>query len=322
MASKKEKTIAFLKLLYQESDEMHRLKTNNIIAKLKEQGYDCDRRSIYDDAKAFENAGVPIKKEIGYYIESRKLSLASAKYLLDCISASESFSISQSDEIKDELLSSLSSGQKEILENQYYCNPNIKSNDDFDTLNIIGSLVKAIDERIGIGFNYKKDKKNKYHNVSPYALTVEKARYYLIAYDQMLKKLTNFRVDKINNLKFKSYGYINLEEIDGYDECLDTADYLTSVYNMYAGKKEKVIIEFNAVIIEEIKKKFNNPEFTPVNKKNNIYKTTIEAKISDGFYSFILTMNDKIKIIEPKYVANEVKNRAKAVFDMYNDASV
>lgn len=52
--------------------------------------------------------------------------------------------------------------------------------------------------------------------------------------------------------------------------------------------------------------------------KNKFIKAEVEASISDGFISFVLSMRDNIQVLGPDWVVEKIKEQAKAILDMYN----
>ena len=105
-------------------------------------------------------------------------------------------------------------------------------------------------------------------------------------------------------------------EVSEYDDVLDVADYMMKTYNMYSGERTKVKMRFNLKILDEMKKHFDNSEFKAISK--DFFETEVEASVSDGFISFVLSMRDNIQILEPKWVVEKVKNQAKIILNLYN----
>lgn len=307
--------IALFKILYEQTDENNKLKEKDITALLKQQGYKCDRRTFYDDKKALIAAGVDIKYKGGYYIASRNFDFAEIKFLVDYIASSETLTAQQSVNFKDKLLSLLSVSQRKIVNEQFYINPNIKNTENNNLMSVINELVQAIHNKKQIKFKYNK----KSYIFSPYALVSSNQRYYVIGYNHHADKIYHLKAEKINELKITNNQAAPINEISN-DDYFDIAEYMMKTYNMYSGEQTKVRLQFKGVIFDEIKKHFENViiKELPENMKNKFIMAEVEASVSDGFISFVLSMRDNIKIIEPDWVVEKVKNQAKAVLDMYN----
>lgn len=319
MSEYKNRILSLLKILYEQTDENHKLKEKDITALLKQQGLKCNRRSFYDDSDALIAAGVDIKRKGGYYIATRNFELAEIKFLVDYIASSETLTAEQSEMLKDKLLSLLSFSQKEIINEQFYINPNIKSSSEEDLMSVINDLVKAVYSQKQVRFKYKNNNANKPYVFSPYALVSSNQRYYAIGYNHRAGKIYHLKVEKINELKITNNQAAPINEISN-DDYFDIAEYMMKTYNMYSGEQTKVRLQFKGIIYDEIKKHFENVKVKdlPENMKNKFIKAEVEASISDGFISFVLSMRDNIQVLEPEWVVEKVKNQAKAILDMYN----
>lgn len=319
MSEYRNRILSLFKILYEQTDENHKLKEKDITALLKQQGYKCDRRTFYDDRDALIAAGVDIKCKGGYYIASRNFNLAEIKFLVDYIASSETLTVEQSEMLKDKLLSLLSVSQKEIINEQFYINPNIKSISDEYLMSVINDLVQAIHSQKQVKFRYKNNSANKSYVFSPYALVSSNQRYYAIGYNHRAGKIYHLKVEKINELKITKNQAAPIAEVSDYDDVLDISDYLRKTYNMYSGEQTEVTMRFSPKILDEMKKHFENVKIVKNSSKNDRFiETKVEASVSDGFISFVLSMRDNIKIIEPEWVVEKVKNQAKAILDMYN----
>lgn len=319
MLKNRVRMIALFKILYEQTDENNKLKEKEITALLKQQGYKCDRRTFYDDKKALIAAGVDIKYKGGYYIATRNFELSEIKFLVDYIASSEALTAEQSEVLKDKLLSLLSVSQKEIINEQFYINPIIKSSSDEDLMSVINDLVKAIHNQKQVKFRYKNNNTNKQYLFSPYALVSSNQRYYVIGYNHHADKIYHLKVEKINELKITNSQAAPIAEVSDYDDVLDVTDYLMKTYNMYSGEQTEVTMRFSPKILDEMKKHFENVKIVKnASKDERFIETKVKASVSDGFISFVLSMRDNIQVLEPDWVVEKVKNQAKAILDMYN----
>lgn len=312
MPNNRNRILALLKLLYNQTDENNHLKASNILALLEQQGFKCDRRSFYDDRDALIAAGIDIRKDSGYYIASRKFELAEIKFFVDYIASSETLTLEQSENLKDKLLSLLSVHKGEMIDEQFYINPNIKNDTDNNLQFIIHELVNAIYNQKQIRFQYH----NKPYIFSPYSLVSNNQRYYLVGYNHYAQKIYHLKVEKIQELEVTNNQAAPICEVSEYDDVLDVADYMMKTYNMYSGEQTKVKLRFTSKIFDEMKKHFDNPEFKAISK--DCFETEVEASVSDGFISFVLSMRDNIQIIEPEWVVDKVKKQAQNILNMYN----
>lgn len=199
MASTKYKTFKLLEILYNETDMNHRLKTNELIDKLSEIGISCDRRSIYDDVELFQSLGIDVKKDVGYYIDSRDLDLTEAKILSDIISSAEFLPTAYSKSLVEKLHKRLSPSDRQFVAEQYFTNYMNKPKDNH-IIEVVTKTINAIKNKYALEIVYQK---NKYeegtfkHTISPYSLVYNNQKYYVICSEGLSKKLYHYRVDRI-----------------------------------------------------------------------------------------------------------------------------
>ena len=241
MANLKIKTLKLLEILYRQTDEKNRLKTNELIDILTEQGYKCDRRSVYDDIEAFKEMGCDIKKERGYYVASRTLGPPEVKILLDAVASAEFLTEKQTYELKSKLLALLSSAQAEQLEYQFSVNPTIKNSptEAQDIFHTVDVLSRAIDWQRQVKFNYIKNGRKKVHFVSPYSLIWNDQRYYLAGFDYHLNKMSHFKIEKISDIEQTGRVSRPINEVSDYESNFESADYMIRTYNMFSGELSK-----------------------------------------------------------------------------------
>ena len=80
------KLLALLQILIKETDENHKLTTNQLIEKLSEQGVYAHRNTIHSDIEKLRNAGYDIicdkSTQNKYFMGSRGMELSEIKMLL------------------------------------------------------------------------------------------------------------------------------------------------------------------------------------------------------------------------------------------------
>lgn len=87
------KALYILKILQENSDEKHLLKTQQIIDRLEGYGIPAERKSVYADISALKELGYEIvcvraRANGGYYLKNRSFELPELKLLTDAVQAS------------------------------------------------------------------------------------------------------------------------------------------------------------------------------------------------------------------------------------------
>lgn len=84
------KLLYLMEILRQDTDEQHPISTNQICARLAEQGISCERRTVGMDMKVLNDYGYEIMtKMVGhekaYYIDDRSFSVPEIKILITIV---------------------------------------------------------------------------------------------------------------------------------------------------------------------------------------------------------------------------------------------
>jgi predicted DNA-binding transcriptional regulator YafY len=295
---------------------------------LKLDGIKCERKSIYADVATLNDIGFDIistnSPKRGFFMASRNFELPQVRLLIDAVSSAGFITPNKTKDLVEKLESLVSNNQAKQLVSQVYINPNSKCNNE-EIYYVIDSLHEAIINKCKVKFTYKRrviDKKNmraytsKEFIVSPYALIWKEDHYYLVCNNEKYDNLMNLRLDRMSKIQELDEPARAIEEVSDYVNNLDVADYTSKMFNMFSGETGKVTLIFHLDIREEIMDRFGaNIPFDIVDI--NHLQTTITAAISDGLVSWIMNFGDKIKVVEPSHLAQQIKEKALKIADLY-----
>lgn len=322
MSSSKEKTLKLLEIMQKETDVNNGLKVSELIEKLSQAGYDCDRRSIATDLAAFDDAGFAIGKDKArYFIKDNTLTVSDEKLLADLVLSATSIPKEKADCLFDSITSRISEKDKEILFNQFVIDAKVRTENTEVSRNV-ELIVEAINSKKSLQFNYKtkSDKKGMKHYFIPYATVWNNQRYYVIGYDIMPRRICNLLVEKMYNMDYSYHEYIAIEETMEYGKDFDIGRYVNDTYNMFTGNIVKAIIQYDISIHEYIEphlkfKIHEGDDFISKSKDKRIVACDVAE--SDGFVSFVLQFGDKIKILSPQSLVEKVKKQIVSIANMY-----
>lgn len=328
MASSKVKTLLIYKYLKDYSDENNPLSTTELIELLKQDGFKCERKSIYADVKVLNEIGFDIistkSPKRGFFMGTRHFELPQVRLLIDAVSSAGFITPNKTEDLVKKLQSLVSTNQADELVSQVYINPNTKC-DNEEIYYVIDALHEAITNKNKVKFVYKKrniDKANrksyteKTFTVSPYALVWRDDHYYLICNNEKYDNLMNLRLDRIRKIETLDEPSRPVSEVSEYQDKFDVADYTSKVFNMFTGNNDKVKLHCDLDIREEIMDRFGAKiPLTAVDTDH--FETTIDAAVSDGLVSWIMEFGTKIKVIEPQYLIDNIKEKAQKIADMY-----
>ena len=285
----KKKILLILKLLAEKSDEDNPVSIKTIISYLESFGITAERRSIYSDIEELEELGFDIiyERNRGYFLASRDFQLPELKLLCDAVAVSKFITPRKSEELISKLKKLTSENNAKTLKRQVHVANRIKTMNE-SVYYIIDDIHRAIAEKKKISFKYfdfDENKKKKYrrggklYKVSPLSLIWDNENYYLIAYDGEAKKIKHYRADKTE--KIEILGEKTDREIA---KNFDVTEYTSKLFGMFGGKEESV---------------------------------RVSVIVSPLFFSWIVGMNGKIRIEEPKNIADKFLETLKNIEKAY-----
>lgn len=315
-ASRKLRIIRLLDLLRSETDDDHCLTTVEICDRMTAEGYECDRKTLYDDIALLNAYGIDIEKQRwgkgnGYYIADQKFDVSELKIIVDALHAANFINEKKTDDLIDKV-AKLGGKYKEgaikaidvHFNNRKHTNPHTYYN--------VETIAKAIEEKKKISFyafnlNYKAKPIFRHHKQryteEPVALVFHSDNYYVIIYREDRGVFTR-RIDRLSEVSICD------ESISPEAEAkiAETNKFSTDVFGMYTGPKEKVTLEFTDETFEYIFDKFGENqkiEKSEVIDGVQIYKTVVDVEISPPFWGWICTFAGKLRIAGPNWVNTE-----------------
>ena len=313
-----------LKMLYlariftRETDDTHRLTVNDIIARLGDYGISGDRKTIYSDLEELMHFGMDIVKERDgrnwyYYLGKRDFELPELKLLVDSVQSAKFISNRKSDELIGKLESLLSSPQAKLLDRQVFIAGRVKTMNESIYYNV-DKIHEAIGRKRKIKFKYfkwniKKDtelrKAGQFYIISPWALVWKDENYYLVAYDSDEGIIKHFRVDKMLAI---SVTELPREGEESFRE-FRLPEYTNRHFGMYSGEEETVTLEADNDMIGIFIDRFGKDiPVMPVDE--NRFRTRINVAVSPQFFGWVFGLGESVRIVKPKEVADEMKERS------------
>ena len=328
MASSKTKTLLIYKYLVDFSDENNPLSTTDLIDLLMKDGMLCERKSIYADIAVLKSIGFDIVKTMspkkGFFLATRKFELPEVRLLIDAVTSAGFITPNKTQKLVEKLETLVSKNQADELVSQVYVDSDAKC-DNEEIYYVIDALNDAINDKKQVSFKYKRrniDKENKKSytekafTVSPYALIWKGDHYYLVCNNAKYDNLMNLRLDRMRKIAILDDAVRPVEEVSEYKGNFDVADYSAKMFNMFSGTSAKVVLNCDLDLREEIMDRFGAKIPLKATDTEH-FETTIDAAISDGLVSWIMTFGDKIKVVEPASLAKEVKEKAQSIAKLY-----
>lgn len=321
--NQKQKLLYILKFFYEETDEEHTLTVNEIISRLERNGISAARRSIYDDIRTLQDFGIDIvmrkSKTCEYFLGSRLFQKAELIILSDIIQSSRFITKNKSVSLIKKIKQLVSKPQSKEFSGQIFIYDRIKSMNEsiFYNIDAIHSAIslnrkitfKYFDYNIKREKVYRKNGQN--YCTNPIAMTFDNENYYLIAYNEKYDDYVHYRVDKMANVE------ISEDKRKTPDEKFNPANYVKPMFSMFDGETEYITALFHKSYLNVIIDRFGENVILSETEDEDCFQAVFKAMVSPTFLSWIMSFGAGALILSPKWVADEVKNLAVEVAEMY-----
>ena len=314
------RTLYIMKILTEETDENNRISNEGLIKRLELLGLKAERKSIYDDIETLKTFGLDIiytkERPAGYYIGSREFELPELKLLVDAVQSSKFITVKKSQELIRKLELLTSTGQAKQLNRQVYVINRVKTYNENIYYNV-DAIQSALNENSTIRFKYYKwdvDKELVPRNngddieVSPWGLTWDDENYYMLAFDNEAGIVKHYRVDKMKHITLTGNSRSGQNEFNHFD----IARFAKRTFGMFGGDLEQVILECDNELIGVILDRFGT-DVIIVKVDENRFQVRHEVAISGQFYGWLVGLGPSVRVVAPKYIADEFAQRLKDI---------
>lgn len=338
--SKKSIILAIYEILKEYSSENHPLSQSEIAALLEaEYKIKVDRKAIKRNLMELVNFGYNIEykiikrqnngKEEDIYTDwylVKDFTDAEVKLLIDSIQFSKHIPYHQLEELVEKVskLASYNFYDKyshvASLKHNSIANPQL-----FYTIEV---LNRAIDSEKKVSFVYneygtdkklhpRKSEEGKLREyiINPYLIVSAYGRYYLICNNDKYSNVSNYRIDKITDIKILDLPCKPMEEVSGLENGLDLPRHMAEHVYMFSGESVCVTFEAQKNIAGEIVDWFGKDVIFSNENDNTILSTVFVNK--NAFLYWALQYGKHIKVIEPKSLAEDIKNAAFEIYQKY-----
>ena len=326
-----------LKLLYIKdylerfSDEETPVSPDELLEMLKEHGITCERKSIYSDVQTLRDSGLEILRvrapRNGYCLITRRFEEPELRLLLDAVQAASFITPKKTKELIEKIATLCSEHQAELLKSQVSVGSRVKCSNEEIYFNI-DAVNRAIRLKKQISFTYCKRQlddetkgvrlEEKEFVVSPYALLWSNDHYYLISNHAKYNNLMHTRIDRMRHVKLLKEDVRGFSEVSPYRSVFDSADYAGKLFNMFSGDLQQIEFICSNEILEEILDRFGSAAEIRKCLDDDHFQLKANVTVSEGLVSWVMQFSDKIEVVEPTTLRNQMRERAKKVLAIYN----
>lgn len=320
------KILYLLKILMEETDEFHGITLKEIENQLNQYGINAERKGIYRDIGVLIDYGIDIigeQKDKTYYyrVVSRKYELAELKMLIDAVQSSRFITEKKSKELIEKITSNASKFERSDLQRHIYVNGRLKTDNRTILINV-DHIHEAMSRGVKIYFKYfnwtvDKEKELRHDGqtylVSPWELVLDNENYYLVAFDDLDKKIKHYRVDKMLDVN------VSNELRDGKKEFneINISEYASRVFGMYGGVERQIHLRCKnnmaGIMIDQFGK---DVTIIPIDDEH--FELITKVAVSTLFLSWIIGLGDDVKIIGPTEVVVQIKEMIDNLARLYS----
>lgn len=325
-----------LKLLYikdyleRHSDELHPVGGEELLGMLAEKGITCERKAVYSDVQTLRDADYEVFRvkapKNGYYLATRTFELPELRLLIDAVQAANFITPKKTKELIEKIGTLCSEHQAADLRRQVFIENRVKNNNEEIYYNI-DVINKAIQAGRKISFLYGKRRldgethqvevEEKRFVVSPYALVWSGDHYYLVCNNAKYNNLMHTRIDRMKKVELTNARVRSYAEVSPYRLFFDAADYAGKLFNMFSGDVQQLELICSDEILEEILDRFGAGATLSRCGDEPRFRLKTKAVVSDGLVSWVMQFADKIEVVEPRSLRDQMKSRAEAVLAVY-----
>lgn len=309
--NQKTKILYVLKVLWEETDELHPMTGEQIAKRVSGYGVNCERKSVYSDLNELAEFGYDIiRTKKGAYLASRQFELPELKLLVDAVQASKFITEKKSKELIAKLSTLLSRFEAKQLKRQVFVKNRVKSMNESIYYNV-DAIYNAINQNRRIAFSYyawnvKKEmvpKKNgEGYIISPCFLQWEDEKYYLVGFDEKAGKMKHFRVDKMSMITIQEETRTGQEMFSQ----MDMASYGQETFSMFQGEKQIITLKLKNELAGTVIDRFGQEVWMhPVDEEH--FMVVVEIMVSNQFFGWLTGLGGKAEILEPVWVREKYK---------------
>lgn len=316
-----------LKLLYlkqffeEKTDEDHPATMAEIIAYLKANGVDAERKSIYTDLDALADFGMDVRRdEYGksYQWYDRDFELSEIKLIIDSVASSQFLTERKSDILIKKLGKLVSEYQRKELRRQVRVMGRAKSMNNSVLINT-DTIHAAIAANTTVKFKYfhynldlerRFSKKGEPYEVSPWALLYDNDNYYLLGF--IKDKFRTFRVDRMVNVE---QGINDRQGKEAFDK-MDIPAFSKATFGMFIGKQEKVTMVFHNRVLDAVIDQFGKEVW--ISKVDEWhFQVVANVSVSPQFFAWVFGLGNYVTIKGPENVVEQMKEMLEKVQKRY-----
>ena len=303
------KLLKIWEILRQETDEAHPMSSVELLKRLEDAGFKCDRRTLYADIQALNESGYKVncvrRKTNEYFVEHREFSMAEIQILMDAVQAASFVTEEKTKLLVDKIAELAGSRKAEANKKNVVAFNTVKSHNE-DVFGTVAIITQALEQGKKIEYRYfdydtsKRRvfrKENKVYKVNPVATIFSDDKYYLLCYDDKHGNPSHYRIDRMAEVKVSS------EDItpSKISELCAIQKHKRQLFGMFTGEECEVSFEADNSLIDTVLDKFGFDTRLSVCGENT-FSFSAAVQLSPVFLGWCCSFGDRLKVTGPEKV--------------------
>ncbi len=289
-----------------------------------------DRKTISDTMTTLMSCGYPIKqvtdKRKGWYMADHKFEDWELKLMMDAVQQARFVSETEAKEIRQKLLSVTSNrGRSRFAHLMDFTSGNVAT--DYHTGEILEDLLEAIYLNQKIEFQYTEIDNNlqkiigreghKYL-LSPYAIYWAENNYYLIGAHDQYDKPSQYRLDRIVNLRITKEKSVEATNKLGPNPEKVLQEFVDQSVNHFSGEVVRLEVEYEpSISTNRILYDFVGKDAKVRQLENGRCVASFRKMESPTLIGWFMQYGTRFKLLAPEKVRNQVKMELQSALQEY-----
>jgi predicted DNA-binding transcriptional regulator YafY len=159
---------------------------------------------------------------------------------------------------------------------------------------------------------YRRD--GHHYVVSPFATVFADGHYYLVIYDKRYKKMTHYRIDRMERVEIIDQD----ADVPPAELAFDIAVYKKQLFGMFSGESAEVTLELHHTLLDAVFDLFGDGVRLSRGHSEGTVCLTADVQISPLFFGWCCSFGEKLKLISPASAVEQLAAYTKKLSNQYS----
>lgn len=320
----KERILALLKILFEQTDDKQALTMEQILSALEDSGISAERKAVYRDFEALNKAGIEVSRQrckpVRYYLGKRPFTRSELLLLIDAVQGSKFITTRQSASLVKAIKSLGSKSQARGLEKRVFVGGRIKSQNDSVFRNV-DAIQEAIAAKRKVTFTYasydcsanvRLRNDGKTYTQTPVQLMYSDGFYYLVCFSDKYGDFANYRVDRMRNIAVSDERASRNAAIATFD----VNEYDRRVFGMYSGESSQVVLRVEESAMNSIVDRFGR-DVQVDDMDDGTARVSVAVMGTPVFFGWLSQFGGRVVIEQPVALRQEYATYLRGLLQDY-----